>query len=192
MAVKALKTNNPAKWRDLAGKYFKGLRPAMPNESFCHAKLVALRPKDCIGLPVGARNRRFALRKFRFEFSSVGLRRARPSRPADHLFEKSARKKLRESAAKALKSLSGITQCAAFFRGGWCCLHEPSDVQPGLRRQERGVTRGRTSRCMAQTAPRSMGSGPIDSPFSQPPARSRLGPTAISWVGESGQTAVEI
>ena len=65
-------------------------------------------------------------------------------------FEKSARKKLLESAAKALKSLSGINLCAAFFRGGWCCLREPSDVQPGLRRQERGVTRRRHTPLHAQ------------------------------------------
>jgi hypothetical protein len=165
--------------------------------------MIRVRPKDSNGLPVGARNRRFALRKFRFDFSSVGLRRARPSRPADQPqflrvgvdrrgFEKSARKKLLGSAAKALKSLSGINLCAAFFRGGWCCLPEPSDVQPGASASRTGVTRRRHKPLHPQTAPRSMGSGPIDSPFSQPPARSRLGPTAISWVGESGQTAVEI
>jgi hypothetical protein len=38
MAVKALKTNNPAKWPDFAGKDFNGLRPAMRNGSFRHAK----------------------------------------------------------------------------------------------------------------------------------------------------------
>jgi hypothetical protein len=42
MAVKALKTNNPAKWADFAGKDFKGLRPAMRNESFLIAKCVVL------------------------------------------------------------------------------------------------------------------------------------------------------
>jgi hypothetical protein len=94
---------------------------------------------------------------------------------------KVGRKKLRESAAKALKSLSGINFCAAFFRGGW--LPSP--------RAER-----RTARASASTTEMSWrrhkplhgsnsstipGSGPIDSPFSQPPARSRLGPTATSW-----------
>jgi hypothetical protein len=52
-------------------------------------------------------------------------------------FEKSARKKLLESAAKALKSLSGINLCAAFFAAAGALSESRATYNQGF-----GVKRG--------------------------------------------------
>jgi hypothetical protein len=138
--------------------------------------MIRVRPKDFNGLPVGARNRRFALRKFRFDFSSLGLCRARPSPP----FEKSARKKLFESGAKALKSLSGINLCAAFFAAaGAVSASRRRAARASASTKEMSWRRHKPLHgSNSSTIP---GSGPIDFPFlatgSAEQARTRLPPS---------------